>query len=124
MVPSAASTAKPLAPLEPAFERVRLAAKRMHIAGGRALLPGFPEQFGVGWIEAVEPCAFVSRKKWGDQMIAQPDIERVAPERRPVLFAENEQGSTRQIRRRMLASTRLESTASPECDCLCWPPAR
>src|SRR6185295_1761097 len=81
-----------------AAERVRLAAKGMYVTRRRALGPSFTKQFRVRWKEAFERGPVITGEKRRDQVIGQPDVKRMAPKRRPVLLAKEQQGSLCKIR--------------------------
>src|SRR5688500_7573691 len=93
---------------EAAFQRVAVATDRMQVTHGRPLRQGLPEHVGIARIEALERAAAIAGGEGRDEVVLQPDVEHVAPERRAVLLADNDFGTVPADRRRMLAAAALE----------------
>ena len=66
------------------------AAEVVSISNHRALRPGLAGHIGIARVQACDPRSLISRSKRRDQMILQTHVVDVAPKRRPIFFANDE----------------------------------
>src|SRR5262245_55660618 len=74
---------------EASLQRIAIAAECVHITDGCSLSNGLAEHICVARVQAFECAALIPCCEGRDQMVLQPDVENMSPERWPPLLAEN-----------------------------------